>query len=45
MNVETLAGRAELAQTLQSLQQTLKNFITLILFQIFSAIKKMTPFG
>ena len=25
MNVETLAGRAELAQTLQSLQQTLKN--------------------
>ena len=25
MNVETLTGRAELAQTLQSLQQTLKN--------------------
>ena len=26
MNVETLAGRAELAQTLQSLQQTSKTF-------------------
>ena len=40
MNVETLAGRAELAQTLQSLQQTLKHLITLDIISDFQNNQK-----